>query len=93
MNIVEAESLVREAIARHLGVAVDHVRGGHSFARDLQMHPLDIVLVVLDLEEREQIELPLDLLDTLTTVGELAWLLQLGAASRSEPLTRRASGF
>ncbi len=66
--------IVRCAVARHLDVEPADVRSWHRFERDLGLNPLDVTLIALDLEEIEDIELPIDRLHELRTVAELTAL-------------------
>jgi acyl carrier protein len=68
--------IVRRAVAEHLDVEPGGIQAAHRFARDLELHPLDVVLIALRLEEVEGVELPIDRLDSVETVAELTKLLR-----------------
>ncbi len=68
--------VVRSAVAQHLDIEPSLVRSWHRFERDLGLHPLDVILIALELEEIEEVELPIDHLDELRTVAELTVLLR-----------------
>jgi acyl carrier protein len=71
------EGIVRRAVAQHLGVDSSEIQSTHHFQRDLAFQPLDVVLIAIRLEEIEDVELPIDRLDSIETVGELTRLLRL----------------
>jgi acyl carrier protein len=79
--------IVRAAVARHLDVEPAAVRAWHRFERDLGLSPVDVILIGLDLEEIEDIELPIDRFYDLRTVAELTALVRAVArndASKSD---------
>ncbi len=67
---------VRCAVAQHLDIESGEVRPTHRFERDLGLHPLDVVLIALRLEEVENVELPIDGLDSVHKVSDLTALLR-----------------
>jgi acyl carrier protein len=68
--------LVCAAIARHLDVDPRAIEAAHRLDRDLALSSLDLVLIALRLEEREQIEFPVGALASVATVGELTSLVR-----------------
>jgi acyl carrier protein len=67
---------VRCAVAQHLDVQSSDIRPTHHLERDLGLHPLDIVLIALRLEEVEHVELPIDELNDVHKVADLTGLLR-----------------
>jgi acyl carrier protein len=80
------EGNVRRAVAQHMGLDSSEVRAAHRLSRDLALQPLDVVLIAIRMEEVEQVELPIDRLDSVETVGDLTSLVQraLVAARRED---------
>ena len=65
---------VRHAIAQHLGIHSAAIKPYHHFERDMALLPLDLVHDALRIEDLENIELPVEQLEWLATVGQLtAW--------------------
>jgi acyl carrier protein len=75
------ESVVRRAVARQLGVEPAVIDPFHRLDRDLHLHPLDIVLIVLAIEDSEKIELSIAHLESIETVAGLTTLLRRAYAS------------
>jgi acyl carrier protein len=71
-----------------LGVDPDLVSETSSFKDDLDADSLDLVEVVMALEERFDISVPEDRLDSITTVGEAVDLVMSIAADRAEKSDR-----
>jgi acyl carrier protein len=69
MNSIQSE--VRASLARYLGVDPSKIRAAHRLEEDLGVTPLELVLVALDVEEREHVTLPFDQLARVYTVEEL----------------------
>jgi len=68
--------IVRRAVASYLEVDPAGIRPGQRLHRDLALHPLDVALIMLDIEEMEEVELPIDHLDGVETVSDLIHLLR-----------------
>jgi acyl carrier protein len=68
--------VVRRAVAKHLAIDPKSIDPFHDFRRDLHLHPLDIVLIVLAIEDAERIELPIVQLDSIATVASLTTLVR-----------------
>jgi acyl carrier protein len=64
-------AMVRNLIARHAGWSPSAIRPWHRLESDLDLTPLELVLITIDLEELLGTEIPLDGLSALETVGEL----------------------
>jgi acyl carrier protein len=90
-------AVVRDAIARHARRTSPDVAGGHDIRayhdleRDLGLPPLELVVIVLEVEERVGTQLPLDDLASVETVGDLFLFVVRAAAEarRSERYPRR----
>jgi acyl carrier protein len=70
------DSVVRRAVARQMGVEPTVIDPFHRLDRDLHLHPLDIVLIVLAIEDAEKIEVPIASLESIETVAGLTTLLR-----------------
>lgn len=82
------ETTVRAAIARHLSVRPEKILPSHRLHEDLELDPLDLVLIALRLEDIEQTDFPIELLGTVNTVAELTRLFHtwLAASEFGAPL-------
>lgn len=89
--------LVRDAIARHLSVEPAAIERAHRLEQDWGLNSLDLVLVLARLEEIADFELPLELLRSIGTVGELsdvvAGCVRSLAARRAGPVPSTPSRF
>jgi acyl carrier protein len=70
------DNVVRRAVARQIRVEPTVIDSFHRLDRDLHLHPLDIVLIVLAIEDSEKIELPIARLESIETVAGLTTLLR-----------------
>jgi acyl carrier protein len=64
-------AVVRESLARHLDRDESTIRPSQRLDEDLDLTPLELVLVALDVEEIEDVTIPLEQLEAARTVGEL----------------------
>jgi acyl carrier protein len=64
-------AVVRESLARHLDRDASTIHASQLLEEDLDLTPLELVLVALDVEEVEDVTLPFEQLATARTVGEL----------------------
>jgi hypothetical protein len=65
-------SVVLQVLAHHLGRPSEKIHLWHDLERDLDMTPLELVLVALDIEGIEDVDLDVVGLEHARTVGELA---------------------
>jgi acyl carrier protein len=80
--------LVRQAVALHLEVDEIEVRPSQHLRRDWGLDPLDLVLIALRIEDRTQIEFPIERLDGAETVGDITRILR---STRARPSSAAAS--
>ena len=73
--MTRACTVVRSSLAHHLDRAASSIHGWQRLDRDLELQPLTLVLVALDVEEIEDVLLPVEQLSALETVGELVALV------------------
>ena len=80
-------AVVRESLAHHLHVEVGTIHPWDRLDADLDITPLELVLVALDIEDILGVEIPCEELCTVETVYELFafFARALARASRSEP--------
>lgn len=64
-------TVVRALLAHHLDRSAATIRDGHHLARDLDLTPLELVTVALDVEQMEGVPLPMERLAEVATVGDL----------------------
>ena len=62
---------LQEIIAEKLGLSAEEVQPEKSLKDDLKADSLDLFDLVTELEEKYEIEIPTDDLDTLVTVQEV----------------------
>jgi acyl carrier protein len=81
MDRTDVLEQLRDATVTVLGVDRDAVTEGARFFADLDADSLDLVELVMALEERFDVTIPEDDLDTINTVGNAVDLLldKLGA--------------
>ncbi len=70
------DSLVRHRIAAYLSLPLEAVEPVQRLRRDLGLLPLDLVLIALSLEDVASARLPIEHLDSVETVGQLASFLR-----------------
>lgn len=68
-------TLVRHALATHLCTPLDALVDAHRLEDDLGLDPLDLVLIMLDLEQRLGAEFPIARLENARTVGDIVRLV------------------
>jgi acyl carrier protein len=64
-------AIVRESLARHQDRDRSTIHPWQRLEEDLDLTPLELVLLALDVEEIEDVTLPLEQLATVRTVGDL----------------------
>ncbi|HEY4028419.1 MAG TPA: acyl carrier protein [Candidatus Dormibacteraeota bacterium] len=74
---------LQELAAEILGVEPDQVQMDVSFARDLAADSLDLVELIAAVEDKYDVELPDDELETMKNVGDLWQFLEEKAAQRA----------
>ncbi len=62
---------IREAIAEQLSIPVENITEDTRLIEDLKADSLDIVELVMDLEQRYNIEIPDEELVRIKTVGDI----------------------
>ena len=68
--------MVRTAIARQLRMPLGSVHPRHSLDGDLELDPLDLAFVLIDIEDITGVDLPMPELEGDPTVEELARALE-----------------
>lgn len=79
-------------LAYRAGCSVADIHAWQHLERDLDLTPLELVLIALELGETEHVEIPVEELATEGTVGDLASSLRrvLGRARRAKAVGRVA---
>ncbi len=62
---------VKEIVKEQLGVQEDVINMDSTFVDDLAADSLDIVELVMDIEEKFEIEIPDEKAETIVTVGDV----------------------
>ncbi len=66
------DQVVRRVLAHHTGRDVATIRPWQQLEEDLDLTPLEIVLVALEIEDALEVEIQAEELAGIATVGELA---------------------
>jgi acyl carrier protein len=85
-------SIVREALAHHLDREPSTIHAWQHLEIDLYLSPPDLLRVVREVEDIEDVELPVRELAAMSTVGDLFAFVSRAAARRrpARPLDRVA---
>lgn len=75
---------VKEIIVQELSVAEDKVKESSTFESDLRADSLDVVELVMELEEKFEIEIPEEDFEQIRTVGDLVRYIQGKLDEREE---------
>jgi acyl carrier protein len=94
------DELVRTAIANHMRIAPATMTRRTHLQRDLELDPLDLVLIALRIESIKGVEFPIARLDGARTVADLISVvrsLDLGSSDEDalmldEPRQKRVVG-
>jgi acyl carrier protein len=81
--------LVCEVVARHLQMEPRAIDPHTTVRQDLELDPLDLVLIALRIEEIERIEFPIARLEHVRTVGDIAKIVRAAHASGAESMVNR----
>jgi hypothetical protein len=73
-------AVVRGVLARHLNREVSSIYSWQHLERDLDLTPLELVLVALEVEELESVPIPVEELAATQTVGDLLSFFSLTVA-------------
>jgi acyl carrier protein len=76
------DAMVRTVLAHHPARDASAIRPWHHLEHDLGMTPLELVTIVVKVEEIEGVELPVEDLFMLSTVGELVTFLTHAVARK-----------
>jgi acyl carrier protein len=91
------DEMVCDVVARHLDVDRRAIDLRKTVDRDLELDPLDLVLIAIRIEELADLEFPIARLESVHTIEDLTKIARAAYASRfqlgSSPLsqTRRRS--
>jgi acyl carrier protein len=86
------QSVARGILALHAGRRGREIRAWHRLEADLDLTPLELVLVTLEIEQLAQVELSTEGLEAVETVGDLfAFLSQALARDGSVPALARVA--
>ena len=88
----EAQRLVRRTLARYAGRPENALHPRLRLEADLDLTPLELVLLAVDIEEAVGVEIPVEGLASVETVGDLMRFFRraLSPARRSDSLRRVA---
>lgn len=74
------QGVVVQVLAHHSGRPKSSIHPWQNLERDLDMTPLEVVLVVLEIEGLEDVDIEVEGLEEVTTVGELSSFVKRGVA-------------
>jgi acyl carrier protein len=75
---------VKEIIVQELSVAEEKVKESSTFESDLRADSLDVVELVMELEEKFEIEIPEEDFEQIKTVGDLVRYIEEKLAEREQ---------
>ena len=75
---------VKEIIVQELSVPEEKVKDSSTFESDLRADSLDVVELVMELEEKFEIEIPEEDFEHIRTVGDLVRYIEGKLADRDE---------
>jgi acyl carrier protein len=75
---------VKEIIVQELSVPEEKVKESSTFESDLRADSLDVVELVMELEEKFEIEIPEEDFEQIRTVGDLVRYIERKLAEREE---------
>ena len=75
---------LQQLAAEILGIEADDVQLDKSFARDLAADSLDLVELIAAVEDKYDVELPEEELETMKVIGDLWKFLEQKTAERLE---------
>jgi acyl carrier protein len=76
------EEMVRSVVARHLQVAPATITARMHLVRELELDPLDLVLIAIRIEALEGVEFPIARLEGTVTVGDLVGIVRTMRAAK-----------
>jgi acyl carrier protein len=79
-SVKSVHAITHEVLAHHVDHDPDSIRMWHSLRRDLDLTPLEIVLVVLEVEDKARVRVTIDELAEIQTVGDLYMCLSKAAS-------------
>jgi len=75
---------VKEIIVQELSVSEEKVKESSTFESDLRADSLDVVELVMELEEKFEIEIPEEDFEQIKTVGDLVRYIEGKLGDRDE---------
>jgi acyl carrier protein len=75
---------VRATLAQHLDCDPGRIHAWQHLEVDLDLTPLELILIALEIEDAEGIDLPVDALDAVTTVGDFQAFVSFAVARHRE---------
>lgn len=73
--------LVRAAVARHATLLVEDIDPALDLERDLELDPLDLILIAMRVADIAEIDFPMHRLELVATVGDLVGILRWSIVS------------
>lgn len=83
-EIAEIERQVKKIVSEHMGVAEDEISRTTSFVNDLNADSLDQVELVMEFEEKFELNIPDEEAEKIQTVGNaIDYIAAAGNAAKS----------
>jgi acyl carrier protein len=70
-DVAEIEKKVKEIVSEHMGVSADEITRDTSFVNDLNADSLDTVELVMEFEEKFELNIPDEQAEKIQTVGQV----------------------
>jgi acyl carrier protein len=83
----DTASLVRGVLAQHTGRTRAGVRLSHHLEQDLDLSPLEVMLIAEEIEDMIEVELSAERLESVVTVRDLLTLVTGGRRRGRAPVT------
>ena len=70
------ETIIKQIIGKHLGIAVDSIKMESTFIDDLEGDSLDTVEMILTIEDHFNIEIDSDAAESISTVQDVVNIIK-----------------
>jgi acyl carrier protein len=85
-------ALVRATLAHHLDCDPGKIHPWLHLEADLDLTPLELIVIALEIEELEEIAIPVEALDDVTTVGDFVGFMSHAVAHQRAGETSAPAG-
>lgn len=86
------EQMLNDVLAAHLEISASSIKPDLELLADLGIYPLGLVLIALDIEDIEGVELPIERLEDVKTVADLARVVRDACRESRQPSWQVSTG-